>query len=247
MRKYLIALAVIAIVTLVLYGREEKRTASMSSSSATPEQKVPQQFPTSKTTNVAKVDSEKILDETWKIEVDQDGRVQHAIGGLLKGALNSPQSAQKSANKIAKELGFEGAELYLPDANTNESALTRSFFFRQRVAGFEVYQGGLTLIGKSSGDLFMINSALKNVRYDGQIKHFDQLHGSQAIAKELKASPQLISLKINAPVLVEVSPQVSHLAWVYDVELTGAKKGSHEVVVSAETGEILHMEARYAN
>lgn len=184
----------------------------------------------------------------WTFHESTSGEIRSLMGGSIPKVAASEESALNFLREIAPMLGTRPENLKLSMIQPTASGRTQSYRVEQVVDGFRVYQGQATLIGnKKTGDGIIVNSTIRDVQFRGATPQFTALQAEDQILIKYQLEPGDAGLTNPDPVLFETQPGQVELAWVFSADLKNGPKGSHEVVVSAITGNILYLESRSAN
>ena len=175
----------------------------------------------------------------WKIRRDQDQRVYSLTGGMISQAAKDPAELLRVARELSPFLA--GGDYQLSD-KMNTDAKTphlQVYDIDQTSGGFSVYQGTLSMIANREGDIFMINNRLKEVTpYNSQPKL------TLAEAKDVVARlfPKATVEALSGPVIFSDNTSPSVLSWPFKVHSSLPNPKRLEVIISAESGDVLHQE-----
>lgn len=185
----------------------------------------------------------------WTLQYSPDGKITSILGGEIREVGKSRESALAFARELAANLGIDANQIApIPESeNLTHSSMSTSFHFEQKVNGYDVYGGTLSLIAKKNdGSVFLINNNLKNV---GAFKTTPLIGAEEAksrLISLLQDRQPEITQKHNEAV-IWTGPTHSELAWVFAARVSHPKYDQLEILVSAETGQVLFETSRLSH
>ena len=130
---------------------------------------------------------------------------------------------------------------------SGETGLVRSLDVRQQVDGLPVYQGHVSVMGRvDDGAAYIINNSLKKI---GEFSKDIRVNHRQA-ETFLQSRYPGASVKVLTETVVFADGAITELGWVAEVNSsrdTSEQDLSLQIVVSAQSGEILYSENRLRN
>lgn len=176
---------------------------------------------------------------TWSATRDESGKVVSLSGGLISSQGVNFEKARDLVAELAKALGFPPNQLFGQPVKEDSTELSKSYRFSQTYEGFEVYGGSLTILArKEDGAVYLVNNEMKIVDSINTEPRFSADRAKSVVAAKYNLAGTTITQVRGDPVIWAEQP-IQELAWIFKVEVSAPSHNSYQVIVGAETDQIL--------